>query len=61
MVEARNNGIPLMEQAPRAKITRAIEAIAADIADATTSKPDVEEKEKKSKRGLFSFLGSGSR
>lgn len=61
MVEARNNGVPLMDQAPRAKITRAIEAIAAGVADGANSKPQVEEKEKKVKRGLFSFLGSGSK
>ncbi len=59
MVEARNNGIPLSEQAPRAKITRAIEAIAAAVGDAALPRVEVEEKEKKVKRGLFSFLGSG--
>jgi len=59
MVEARNNGIPLMEQAPRAKITRAMEAIAVSVGDASVARVDVDEKEKKVKRGLFSFLGSG--
>ncbi len=61
MVEARNNGIPLMDQAPRAKITRAIEAVALAVGDAASSKPVTEEKDKKVKRGLFSFLGSGSK
>lgn len=61
MVEARNNGIPLMDQAPRARITRAIEAIAASVGDAGSAKPDLEDKDKKTKRGLFSFLGSGSK
>ncbi len=61
MVEARNNGIPLMDQAPRAKITRAIEAIALAVGDAASTKPQTDEKEKKVKRGLFSFLGSGSK
>ena len=59
MVEARNNGIPLMEQAPRAKITRAMEAVAVSVGDASVARVDVEEKDKKVKRGLFSFLGSG--
>ena len=59
MVEARNNGIPLMEQAPRAKITKAIEALALAVGDAAPVKIDGEEKEKKVKRGIFSFLGSG--
>lgn len=61
MVEARNNGIPLMDQAPRAKITRAIEAIAASVGDAASPKTELEDKDKKTKRGLFSFLGSGSK
>ena len=59
MVEARNNGIPLMDQAPRAKITRAIEAVANSIGDAAAPRVELEEKDKKVKRGLFSFLGSG--
>ncbi|MDB5337236.1 MAG: response regulator receiver [Planctomycetaceae bacterium] len=59
MVEARNNGIPLMEQAPRAKITRAMEAVAAAVGDAAVARVDVDDKDKKVKRGLFSFLGSG--
>lgn len=59
MVEARNNGIPLMEQAPRAKITRAIEAVATSIGDAAAPRVELEDKDKKAKRGLFSFLGSG--
>ncbi len=59
MVEARNNGIPLMEQAPRAKITRAMEAVAAAVGDASVARVEVDDKEKKVKRGLFSFLGSG--
>ncbi len=58
MVEARNNGIPLMDQAPRAKITRAMEAVAAAVGDASIARVEIDEKEKKVKRGLFSFLGS---
>ena len=58
MVEARNNGIPLMDQAPRAKITRAMEAVAVAVGDTSVARIEVEEKEKKTKRGLFSFLGS---
>jgi pilus assembly protein CpaE len=59
MVEARNNGIPLMDQAPRAKITRAMEAVAAAVGDSSIARVDIDDKEKKVKRGLFSFLGSG--
>lgn len=57
MVEARNNGVPLIEEAPRAKVTKAIEALAILI-DANAAVPQgsaaiVE----KPKRRLFSFLG----
>lgn len=60
MVEARNNGVPLMEQAPRAKITKAIETIAMSVSDSTPVKNETEEP-KKLKRSLFSFLGSGTK
>jgi pilus assembly protein CpaE len=59
MVEARNNGVPLMMQAPRAKLTRALELIAEQLSppDAPKAEPD----EKKTRKGLFGFLGSGAK
>ncbi len=64
MIESRNNGVPLIEQAPKSKATKAIELLAQQIdtgeqintttgeapagAAATAEKP---------KRRLFSFLG----
>lgn len=61
MVEARNNGVPLIQQAPKAKITRAIDQLALAVADAAgTEKLEVPE-EKKPKRGLFSFLSPGTK
>lgn len=59
MVEARNNGVPLMTQAPRAKLTRALEQLAQQLD--TTSSPKDEAEEKKPRRGLFGFLGSGAK
>lgn len=55
MVESRNNGVPLMEQAPNARITKAIEAVAEvfNDEDGQVMAP------KKQKKGLFSFLSNG--
>ena len=57
MVESRNNGIPLISQAPRAKLTRSVEQLAQslDRADSLDQEPE----ERKQKKGLFSFLSSG--
>lgn len=59
MVEARNNGVPLMMQAPKAKLTRAFEQIAAQLGSSDGLKAEPEEK--KSRKGLFGFLGSGAK
>ena len=59
MIESRNNGVPLIMQAPRSKLTKSIEALAAQL-DSTTSggTPEAAEGGDKQKRRLFSFLGS---
>jgi pilus assembly protein CpaE len=56
MVEARNNGVPLLTQAPRAKLTKSIQQLAQLLSPgiASDDKPD----DKKSRKGLFSFLGT---
>lgn len=59
MVEARNNGVPLVQQAPRAKITKSFEQLAGTI-DQSAPKEKTEP-EVKQRKGLFSFLGSGSK
>jgi pilus assembly protein CpaE len=59
MVEARNNGVPLIMQAPRAKLTRALEVIAEQLSPADA--PKAETDDKKSRKGLFRFLGSGAK
>ena len=56
MVESRNNGVPLLAQAPKAKITKSIEQLAGalDAREAETSDGD----DKKKRKGLFKFLSS---
>jgi len=61
MAESRNNGIPLITEFPKAKITRAIQQLAAQL-DSTSAMPAVEEDQpEKPKRGLFRFLSSGGK
>jgi pilus assembly protein CpaE len=55
MVDSRNNGVPLIVKAPRAKVTRAIEKIAQTFDAATTASEPAEEK--KPKKRLFGLLG----
>lgn len=59
MIESRNNGVPLIMQAPRSKLTKSVEALAAQL-DSTTAGGATETTEggDKPKRRLFSFLGS---
>jgi pilus assembly protein CpaE len=54
MIEARNNGIPLIEQAPKAPVTQSILALAEAIT--SDGKPAEEAAAKKSGLGrLFGF------
>jgi pilus assembly protein CpaE len=53
MVESRNNGIPLQEQAPKARITKAIEAIANVFENSEEVGASVNPK----KKGLFGLFG----
>jgi len=55
MVESRNNGVPLLMQAPKAKITKAIQQLSQRI-DAAASGGE-EDASKTEKKGLFGFLG----
>jgi pilus assembly protein CpaE len=57
MVESRNNGVPLIREAPRAKVTRAIEQLAWSLVPSAA--PAEEQDERKQRKSLFSFLGSG--
>lgn len=58
MVEARNNGVPLLTQSPRAKLTKALQHVAQQF---DVRQDDEEERvdDKRIRRSIFSFLGSG--
>ena len=56
---ARNNGVPLITQSPRAKVTKSIEQLAVRIDESAIDTEGAGE-EVRPKRRLFSFLGSGS-
>jgi pilus assembly protein CpaE len=59
MVESRNNGVPLVVQSPKAKITKVVDQLARAVGgDPADALPDKDE-EKKPRKGIFSFLGSG--
>ncbi len=66
MIESRNNGVPLIEQAPKSKATKAIELLAQQIDSGEQFAPGSAEAlasaaasatAEKPKRRLFSFLG----
>ncbi|WP_298869435.1 AAA family ATPase, partial [uncultured Gimesia sp.] len=54
MVESRNNGVPLIVQAPKAKLTRTIMGLAASVGGETLTSE--EETASKKKKSLFGFL-----
>jgi pilus assembly protein CpaE len=61
MVESRNNGVPLLTQAPRAKLTKAIEQLARAIDKGAATESESADDKKGGRKGLFSFLGSGQK
>ncbi len=62
MVEARNNGVPLITQSPKSKLTKSIMQLAQSLSAAGTVEEKVEERKAPVRKGgLFSFLGSGGR
>ncbi len=54
MVDSRNNGIPLIQKAPKAKLTKAIEKIARAFDDAPQQ--TAPEEDKKGRKGLFGLF-----
>ncbi len=61
MVESRNNGVPLITEAPRAKLTRSIEQLAEAIDGAVLTADAPEETSGRKGKRLFSFLGGASK
>jgi pilus assembly protein CpaE len=61
MVEARNNGVPLVTQAPKARVTKSIMQLMQNLSGPEEPEENSEEKKPVRKSGLFSFLGSGGR
>ncbi len=57
MVESRNNGIPLIVESPRAKLTRSIVQLAEKLDNPAADVSDENPATEKPKRRLFSFLG----
>lgn len=56
MIEVRNNGVPLVEQAPKAQITQSISQLAREIVGAAAG--DEASSGGKSTRGFFGLFGS---
>jgi pilus assembly protein CpaE len=56
MVEVRNNGVPLIEQAPKAAITQSIINMAQALSEVTKEGEDADAA--KGKKGLLSFFGA---
>jgi pilus assembly protein CpaE len=59
MVEARNNGVPLLTQAPRAKLTKCLQQLAQTLDQLSLEGQD--DGRKPQKKGFFSFLSASSR
>lgn len=61
MVESRNNGVPLITQAPKAKLTKAIEGLARKIDESVGTDTPEEDAPKKKGKSLFGFLKAGAK
>lgn len=58
MVESRNNGVPLITESPKAKLTKSFQQLAQNFDQSADSDGDADDS--KQKKGFFSFLGGGS-
>lgn len=58
MVESRNNGVPLIVESPKAKLTKSIVQLSHEIGGTSQADAKGEKGSAKTKKSLFSFLGS---
>ena len=61
MVQSRNNGVPLITQSPKAKLTRAIEGLARKIDDSLEERSSDAAAPKKKSKSLFGLFKAGAR
>ena len=61
MVESRNNGVPLMTQAPKARLTKAIEGLARKIDESVGIESREDDAPRKNVKNLFGFLKAGQK
>ncbi len=61
VAESRNNGVPLVTEFPKSKITKSIQQLAAQLDSGRPQELPQEDSIGKPKRRLFSFLGQGSK
>ena len=61
MVEARNNGVPLLTQAPRVKLTKSIVQLAHTLDQLSLTDDRSDDAKRPQKKGFFSFLSANSR
>jgi pilus assembly protein CpaE len=61
MVEVRNNGVPLVEHAPKAALTQSILGLAESLAGEPKEEPPADAAAKPEKSGLFGFLAKAKK
>lgn len=61
MVEARNNGVPLITQAPKARVTKSILQLVQSLDGPSDADEKPDDRKTSRRGGLFSFLGTVGR
>lgn len=61
MVEARNNGVPLITQAPKARVTKSILQLVQSLDGPSEAEEKPDDRKTSRRGGLFSFLGTVGR
>ena len=59
MVESRNSGVPVVQQAPRSKLTRAVQLLASQLDQSPDPEGKDEPRKAQKSGGLFGFLSAG--